>query len=433
MNLFTNLYCFAGAADAKYNIEKSGLREPPAGSVLEKITISGGQFITGGASFCLGNRDTPVHISRNGYVPKLKWISKKFVVLWDEEDKRGWLVNGTSALLHLLRASLEHDSSDKFNSEFLFRPEQMQEPSEPHVHDSAIKVLLSPINKKLKIYPEKEDFLRLEDRVEHFYNILEKIIDHQINAAGQHGVRLKLTPRKQLEGWDFKDLATDRDPFYPCMTTLPTVSKGWVDLTRSIHAIVLFGRGFGEIIRPANTSSSCDRWAKLPTGGYYLAASISDLKEIMDMYGNQNANPMNITNSIIWHIPDKTFEPCQCISKKRRGHSDLVQVLLPSTFRKILPQKTPIPLQQGAVIFGHNVNFKWHWRDTGDPVKGEPLSPSLESGIQFHDSGIGSSLGSSPMEGNITNLTESSDQQRLSNGPHSQPLPAPVTDRKSVV
>ena len=147
------------------------------------------------------------------------------------------------------------------------------------------------------------------------------------------------------------------------------------------------------------------------------------------MYGNQNANPMNSTNSIIWHIPDKTFEPCHCISKKLRGHSDLVQILLPSTFRKILPQETPIPLQQGAVIFGHNVNFKWHWRDTGDPVKGEPLSPSLEPGIQFHDSGIGSSLGSSPMEGNITNLTESSDQQRLSNGSHSQPLPAPVTSQ----
>lgn len=104
-------------------------------------------------------------------MPKLKWISKKFVVLWDEEDKRGWLINGTSALLHLLRASLEHDSIDKFNSEFLFKPEQMQEPSEPHEPDSAIEVLLNPINKKLKIYPEREDFLRLEDRVGHFYNI----------------------------------------------------------------------------------------------------------------------------------------------------------------------------------------------------------------------------------------------------------------------
>jgi hypothetical protein len=310
-------------------------------------------------------------------VLKLKWISKKFVVLWDEEDKRGWLINGTSALLHLLRASLKRDSIDKFNSEFLFRPEQMQEPSMPHEPDSAIEVLLNPINKKLKIYPEREDFIRLEDRVEHFYGILEKIIDHQVNAAGQHGVKLKLSPRKYLEGWDFNDLAADRDPFYPCMTTLPTVGKGWVDFTRSIHAITLFGRGFGEIMQPADTTNSCDRWAKLPTDGYYLAASISDLKEIMDVHGNQNVNPMNLT------IPDRLFEPCQCVRKKCRGHSDFAQVLLPSIFRNILPKKNPILLQRGAVIFGNNANFKPDRRGTKNPVKEEPLSPSLESGIQF--------------------------------------------------
>jgi len=160
------------------------------------------------------------------------------------------------------------------------------------------------------------------------------------------------------------------------MTTLPTAGKGCVDFIRSIHAITLFGRGFSEIFQPANTSNSYNRWAKLPTGWYYLAASIPDIKEIMDVYGNQNTNPMHLTNNIIWHIPNQIFGLCQCASNKRRAHSDLVQVLLPSTFGNILPQKNQIPLQQrGGVIFGHNVNFKWHWRDAEDPVKGEPLSP----------------------------------------------------------
>jgi hypothetical protein len=134
----------------------------------------------------MGHREKPVHVSRDGYVPKLKWISKKFVVLWDEEDKRGWLVNGTSALLHLLRASLEHNRTDKFKSAFLFKSEEMKEASIPYTADSAIDVLLNPKNMKLEIYPEKgEMYLRLEDRVEHFYNILEKIIDHQADIAGQ--------------------------------------------------------------------------------------------------------------------------------------------------------------------------------------------------------------------------------------------------------
>lgn len=341
----------------------------------------------------------------------LQWISKKFVVLWDEEDKRGWLVNGASALLHLLRASLEHNSTDKFKSVFLFKREEMQEASKPHKADSAIDVLLNPTNKGLKIYPEKKDYLRLEDRIEHFYDILEKIIDHQVGVAGQSGMNLRLRARKHLEGWDFKDLATDRDPFYPRVATLQAIGNGWVDFTRAIHAITLFGRGFGEIIQPADTSNSCAHWANLPKGRYYLAACIFDLKEIMDMDGDQKANPMKLNDNIIWHIPDKIFEPCQCSGNIWRKHSDLVQVLLPSTFRNTLAKKNPIQLEdRGAVVFGHNVNFKWFWKDTGDPEEGEPPSPSEESETQFHDSGIGPSLGSSATEGGGDLLGSSSRQ-----------------------
>ena len=346
-------------------------------------------------------------------MPKLKWISKKFIVLWDESDKRGWLINGTSGLLHIVRASLEHDSTDKFKSEFMFKKEDMQEPSEPHQADSAVEILLNSKNKELKIYPEKGDFIRFEDRVDHFYNILEKIIDHQVKVAGQNGVKLKLRARKHLEGWDFMDLATDRDPFYPRVTTLQTIGKGWVDFTRSIHAITLFGRGFGEIIQPADASNSCPRWVKLPVGGYYLAASVSDLLEIMDVYGNRNANPMKLTENLIWHSPDKIFEPCRCTSRKCEEHSDLVQVLLPSKFRNILPKRNPVQLERpGAVVFGHNTNFKWYWKDTEDPIKGEPLSPSKEAGAQFYDSAIGSSLNLSVSQGS-RDLTGSSGQQPL--------------------
>ena len=204
-------------------------------------------------------------------------------MLWDEEDKRGWLVNGTSALLHLLRASLEHDSTDKFKSVFLFKREKMQEASELHKAHAAIDVLLNAKNRDLKIYPKNNGYLRLEDRVEHFYDILEQIIDYQASVAEQSSVRA----RKHLEGWDFKDLATDRDPIYPRVATLKAFGKGWVDFTRSIHAITLFGRGFGEIIYPTNTSNLCAHWAKLPKGRYYLAVCVSDLKEIMDMDGDR--------------------------------------------------------------------------------------------------------------------------------------------------
>jgi hypothetical protein len=96
------------------------------------------------------------------------------------------------------------------------------------------------------------------------------------------------------------------------VATLQTIGKGWVDFTRAIHAITLFGRGFGDIMQPADTRKSYTRWAKLPTGRYYLAACVSDLIEIMDMYGNQNEDPMKPSDNLIWHNLGKVFEPCQC-------------------------------------------------------------------------------------------------------------------------
>jgi hypothetical protein len=421
--IFANTYRFIGAADSSYTIDRSRLPGPHAGCAFENVSVSGGKFVTGGATFAMGIKDTPVHVSRNGYVPKLQWISKKFVVLWDEEVKRGWLVNGTSALLHLLRASLEYNKVDKFKDVFLFKPEDLVEARKQHTSDSAIEVLLNSVNMKLKIYPEKGEmydeetrhknaeqeevskkktkYHRLEDRVEHFYDILEKIIDHQVDVAGRNGVKLKLRVRKHLEGWDFKDLATDRDPIYPRVATLPTIGKGWVDLARSIHAITLFGRGFGDIIRPADNAMSCSHWANLPTGKYYLATCISDVKQIMDLDGDPKANPMKLSDTIIWHNPDKIFEPCQCARmSSQKEHSDFVQVILPSTIRIFLPKTDPVSLEDGgAVIFGHNMKFKWHWKDTGDPEAGEPPLPSAEAENQFHDSGIGTSLGSSATQG----------------------------------
>ncbi|RYP58420.1 hypothetical protein DL769_008959 [Monosporascus sp. CRB-8-3] len=389
---------FAGAADANYAIEPSRLPRTHEGCALEKVVLYGGQIATGGFPFSLGLKDTPVRISRGGYTLKLKWIHGKFVVLWDEEDKRGWLVNGSSALLHLLRASLEYDSIDEFNSEFRFKREDMQEAPETHKAYSAVKVLLNRENLKLEIYPEKEDYIRVKSRVEDLLDILEKIIDYQFLAASQSGVNSKFRARKYLEGWDFNDLAKPLDPIHPRVATLQTPGKGWVDFTRAIHAITLFGRGFGELIQPVDTVS-CAHWAKLPKGEYYLAACVYDLQKIMDRNGNQEANPIELSDNIIWHNPDKIFEPCECTEETQQEHSDFVQVLLPSGFRGNLPKKDPVRLKdQAAVIFGHNMSFKWYWKDTGHPEEGISPSPSKQSEIQLHDSGIGSSLSSSATE-----------------------------------
>ncbi|KAI0967117.1 hypothetical protein F4678DRAFT_252391 [Xylaria arbuscula] len=391
---------YGGSAQATYHVSHAGLPRAHGNSSFSNIRVSAGQLITGGPPFHLGLKDTPAHVTRNGYIPRLKWISTKLVVLWDAADKRGWLINGTSALLHVVRASLAHDSRDKFKSAFVFKSEDLQESSTPFTIDSATDVLINPNNMRLKLYPEKEGYLTFESRIDHFYNILEKLIDHQADIAGYCGINMANQPRRNLEGWDFTDLITNHDPLHPRVATIEPSGKGWVDLTRAVQAVTLVGRGFGEIIRPSGTHS-CEYWSELPKEQYYLATCLSDLGPIISENDYHNDTHVRLSENIIWHTPTAIFGSCRCRGALGSDHCEPVQTLLPSSLSNILfPRKHLIPQgSNGAVIFGHNSTFRWVWGDTGQPNEEELVPSSNASDMDsFHDSGVGISLVSSRLD-----------------------------------
>ena len=67
-------------------------------------------------------------------------------------------MRGTSALLHLLRASLKHYEMDAFSASLLSKFNDIVEPSTGSLGDYAIDVLLDERNMKLRIYPEKTKY-----------------------------------------------------------------------------------------------------------------------------------------------------------------------------------------------------------------------------------------------------------------------------------
>ncbi|KAJ5363917.1 uncharacterized protein N7496_009630 [Penicillium cataractarum] len=370
----SNARHLAGTRDAAYGISGSHLPRLREDGLLSQAFIYNGQMIKGGAPFLVGYKDTPVHVSRGGYLRKLKWIIQKSVVLWDEATKRGWLLNGASALLHLVRASIQHDTTGPFNSECRFRWEDLEEPpaESKSTSEFAIAILLSHRNRGLAIFEGKDDYVKFEDRVEHFLNILEQIFDYQVHAAGPDGsgYSSKGIPRAHFEGWDFHDLATELDSLHPRLATFAPKGKAWVDFTRSIHAINLLGRDFGEILAPSDVS--CPHWASLPKHEYYLAAGVSDLKMVLEYTGDLTTNPIRLSENLVWHNPDMVFEPCGC-ADAAADHSDIAQVILPaalSTQSEGCLEAVNLA-HDGAVVFGYNRNFQWRWGDSGDPERDE--------------------------------------------------------------
>ncbi|RKK92206.1 hypothetical protein BFJ68_g8637 [Fusarium oxysporum] len=420
---------YAGSAQARYDVRHSELPKPHSQCALAGTIITLGRMITGGSSFELGIKDTPVHVARNGFIPRLKWISSKFFLLWDENDKRGWLTNGTSALLHVVRASLAFDSTDKFQSAFIFKADDLQESPKPFTADSAIDVLINPKNQALKLYPERNGFIVLADRIDQYYNVLEKMLDHQTDIARRHRGNLGNMPRKYLEGWDFEDLSANRDPLHPRLVTLDPAGKGWVDLTRALQAVTLTGRGFGELVRPVGPAP-CETWSQLPRHRYLLACCVSDMEDIVRDHRSSSDDYIRLSDDLIWHNAVNISGRCHC-SCVTAHHGEPVHVLFPSALsHKLCARGIPMAIEGGgAIVFGHNPGFSWIWGDVGPPTQqqpGEEVTVSHLSDEADADSGVGASLVTSSTEDHISSIRSSSVSRQLSSvgrSPKSRAVP----------
>ncbi|KAM5519714.1 PFS domain-containing protein [Fusarium oxysporum f. sp. phaseoli] len=386
---------YAGSAQAQYDVRHSELPKPHSQCALAGTIITLGRMIMEGSSFELGIKDTPVHVARNGFIPRLKWISSKFFLLWDENDKRGCLTNGTSALLHVVRASLAFDSTDKFQSAFIFKSDDLQESPKPFTADSAIDVLINPKNQTLKLYPERNGFIVLADRIDQYYNLLEKMLDHQTDITRRHSGNLEKMPRKYLEGWDFEDLSANRDPLHPRLVTLDPAGKGWVDLTRALQAVTLTGRGFGELVRPVGPAP-CEIWSQLPRHRYLLACCVSDMEDIVRDRRSSSDDYIRLSDDLIWHNAVNISGRCHC-GCFAAHHGEPVHVLFPSTLsHKLCARRIPMPIEgSGAIVFGHNPGFSWIWGDVGPPTQQQPEEEVAVSHVSEgadKDSGVGASL-----------------------------------------
>ncbi|KAK3998110.1 hypothetical protein QBC44DRAFT_354055 [Cladorrhinum sp. PSN332] len=394
----TKASCAVGTAEANYSIQGSNLPQPRSANVLEKVefSLAAPQFVTGTAVFGLGKKQGSVHTSRGDYIKKLSHISKKHFVLWDEEEKRGWLVNGASTLLHVLRANLKY-TAQKLETDFLLEPTRFPSVSESSGPNAAFDVLKNVDFRRQRLWisevgdsPDEDKHCRLQDQVEYLYNTLEKMMDNQTEVEQQDGIKVSPRTRKYLHGWDFRDLATDEDPIQPRACTLNAWGNSWVDLVRGVHAVTLFGRGFGDLIRPnhanpklltprypaTNTQALC-RWAKLPSRRYYLAARITDLQEMIERQPGKShdVGPVQLCGKVFWHVRHEAFNPCNCLSSSKSGRHDPVQALFPNSQKWLHIQKSSssLPGEAGAVIFGHSwsLGFALCWPDQGDPEPGK--------------------------------------------------------------
>ncbi|KAK3305182.1 uncharacterized protein B0T15DRAFT_531556 [Chaetomium strumarium] len=341
-----------GAPDANYDIEWTELQEPSSSYVLEKVTLSGSvPFITPGGSFLVGVKDKPLHIgfgSGDDYLGTLMAIVKRYFVFYDSEEKRAWLVDGASAVLHLLRAYLKFYVEDRIVSSYFMYSDGDLTEAGPGVEytgaRAAFDILTNPRNQRLPLYPKgsvetEERTTRLgkaldaadsttfkttssnftlKDRVEQIcFVLLQATAYHDdMNSRDGFGLRIKSLPRHQIVGFEFMDVATRQETLVPKVATIQSMSVGWVHLVRSLRAVTLFGAGFGELLQPVRgkgqAQACCSATSSVPTGQGLLAVYGADLHEMLRT-GTKRRNPWRLAGDVHWHSPDGVaFHACKC-------------------------------------------------------------------------------------------------------------------------
>jgi hypothetical protein len=417
------------------------------------VSISAGKIVSVGASVAIGKKDKPARAAKKtDYHKQIEWAEERFIVLYDCKDRRAWLIDGLSALLHLVRAHLAHRR--KVGREVLFSERDIKEPHIPHVGKTAANaVLRNRANMDLKIYekwnrlveetsikgeepPEtnykiQRTWEQLPDLVGEIYTTLGLLFDIQTDTltADGFGAKVHKSLRRHLEGWDFQQVAAGTDPLLPKAALLRDTGLGWVDLVRAINAITLFGVGFGEILQPVDAAvdfalggegdggtagpgpavnppqrgTRCDRWAALPRGEDLLATTTPVIRDIMESVDKDSKQRLwELFTGIYWHCPDKVFEDCHCRATPGGTQCDRVQVLLPTKFPTLFARgfrspTEPLPAH-GAVIFGHSLKFPLVWKSEACsvPTEGHLQPPQLTSqSSRQSDSGLGTSAASS--------------------------------------
>ncbi|RAH76927.1 hypothetical protein BO86DRAFT_235955 [Aspergillus japonicus CBS 114.51] len=366
-----------GQRGASYSIGHTGLPHTTEETELfSTSTLSAGPILADGIRPVMGQRD--IRAPRSSFIKKMKWLFQKYVVLWDETDQRGWLVNGASALLHLVRASIYEDRRESaLEPARRLHEDQLHEAKQPYQWDSAFQLLVHPINRKIHISGSGENLITFQNRAEDYFTLLEQAIDIRLRAAKRHNPA-GIQPRSLLDGWDIRDLIRENDRIHLRQTVLPYEGRSWVDLTRSIYAVTLFGRGFGDIIQPANWPQPFARWDTVPTGRFYLTASARDIKNIAEVNGDPDSNPVRLTRDLLWCSTKASNTHRSQDVRGRLKSTEHVDMLVPVAMLNEAQDMTVAPdWDVGAMVFGFNPDDAWYWGDYGYPTRSKPVVPGI--------------------------------------------------------
>lgn len=342
-----------GTETANYeNIDWSASDQVGRPMRFSGATLGFQQILTGEVNFSLGARDGKLHVERKGpYQRIVQCAARSPVLLYDSCEKRAWLVPSSAVILHIAKTRHYRNPYMNDGKKITF---PSADPSTSN-HEAAEKVLLEQAPFKLCAQDDlgNQDYY-LRDLVQDIWSYLESLLDKNVKKEATSNPEVRGTMRDILRGWEFMDLVDDRSPFRLKETYIEKSSGGWTDLARDIDAVVLFGSGFEDIIKPNEESMAglCHVWKSVPKGKDYLTASVPMMNQLYEQAGSKLTRKHLTSTHLRWHHGGQLWERCES-TKPFSCSCNRLQQVVSEYSTKFGSVSDPGPLEEnGAVIFG---------------------------------------------------------------------------------
>jgi hypothetical protein len=476
-----------GTEEVEYGkIDWAGARKcSPGLAVEQKLTISVSKIVGVGGNVLRGNRDKPEYVQQSAYSMQIENARNINVLFYDVAARRGWLVDGASALLHLVRTQVvqgPYGGAGSLFNNLSFNPSKFNHPRIDGGPNAAADSLRNDRNMKHAVLREFDSYADetiaaplpkeaptagedlgnysknstgsgtpragegrkeiykttcLRELVSQTWSTLEQIHDRQIEVATTHNTKQFQPPfGKKLEGYEFMGIVSGKHVLTRRDVNLTSNGAAWIDLTRRINAITLFGQNFGDIYKPSEDTERglCKSWRTVPRGHDYLVAPVSLLKEIKQRSweeGDVDLRSPEIAKGVFHSSSNNLFDTC---GPSCKHDFNRVQQLRSSTRGKILGKSgldendvrklDTFAEINGALLFGESSILDVEKLKLSSPPRvhmegtfydGEPVS-SLQASYQtpYQDNSATTSSGGTDSDSQPTQLSIGSTRTSLS-------------------
>ena len=282
----------------------------------------------------------------HSYLDVLNLATRTPIILYDEDEgsQRAWMVPALSVILHMVHTwAVQNNALEQ------------QLPYAQLTCDSgeaAKTILIENWDFVLRDTPNEEMSKRkiIKDLVIEYWESLTRMKWKNMEAACDSTPGVELSS-SQLYGWEYMDIVTGEKLLRRRQLK---IKVNWQTFTEDV--LMLFGRGFGDVIQPAVGVTVCKRWNPIPSKQNYLTATVGSLQLLSRRFGGclDSLTSPRLTNTAYWNCcTNHLFTDCTgCCD---RSLMDAEKCSKRPQYLRITPGERldhQVPPSEGAVVFG---------------------------------------------------------------------------------